>query len=527
MTDPVLQIFSVPQSGGNLALPQNNGVSNANSGKAQAPNLSFSNVYQGAAQLLKNAQQALGNFEEQLSGDPNFQQREGSLSDGVGATLVGQLLGLVEGSPNYQDSDGVVVGERVNSSPNIPGFEELPPIIQNDDVLKSIPVVHSGVNNLQGNPEIKETINSLIVSIAGSFNVQESSIHSSTASSQPLPSISKVDTLPIHQSPEPLLSQRTNSAPLAQQTYLALNQPQGVTVPERDTTNVIQSLEKLGLVNDPKSERLVQQGSPQPAQRLVPFDSQIEKLPQVSGPIDPSLLRNQPPVTPVPVLGTSQQAVPSALTVNGALNPVSGEGTQGQIGAESEIRLGSASIKSVQLSQGEVGSSGSETFSGHHPNSGMASSPDSHQGNTSNLNQGQSQNALRVSTFEERLQAYHATAPQRLQIDVQVSETARVQVDVAVQQRQVYAGLLMDQPILRNLALQHVPQLEEQLNQNGMELQEFDVQVDQQEHNQREVFEDFPPASRFGSEPEEDPGDLVKTDLDRASDRERGFHFVA
>ena len=85
----------------------------------------------------------------------------------------------------------------------------------------------------------------------------------------------------------------------------------------------------------------------------------------------------------------------------------------------------------------------------------------------------------------------------------------------------------MDQPILRNLALQHVPQLEEQLNQNGMELEEFDVQVDQQEHSQREVFEDVSHASRFGSEPEDDPVDLVKTDLDRASDRERGLHFVA
>ena len=53
-------------------------------GKTEAPILSFSNVYQGAAQLLKNAQHALGNFEEQLSGDDNFQQQAGSLSDGVG-----------------------------------------------------------------------------------------------------------------------------------------------------------------------------------------------------------------------------------------------------------------------------------------------------------------------------------------------------------------------------------------------------------------------------------------------------------
>ena len=520
MTDPVLQIFNVPQNGGILALPQNNGVSNANGGKAEAPILSFSNVYQGAAELLKNAQQALGHFEEQLSDETNVQPQSGRLSDGVGEqTLVGQLLGLVEGNQNPHDLAGVVVGERTSSSHNLSGLDELSPIIENDDALKRIPVVHSGVNNLQEGPERNETIQSLIVSIAGSY----------TASAQPSTSIAAVNSLPTHQSPEPLLSQGTHSAPQAQQTYLAPNQQQGVTVPERDSTNVIQSLQQLGLVNDPKSERLVQQASHPSTQRLVPFDFQIEKGPQVSAPVDPSLLRNQPPVTPIPVLGTSQQAVPSPLTINGGLSPVSGEGTQGQIAAESEIRLGGASIKSVQLSQGEVGSSGSETFSGHHPNGGMTSSADSHQGNSSNMNQGQSQSqsALRVSTFEERLQAYHATAPQRLQIDVQLSETARVQVDVAVQQRQVYAGLLMDQPILRNLALQHVPQLEEQLNQNGMELQEFDVQVDQQEQRQREVFEDVPHASRFGSEPEEDPVDLVKKDLDMASDRERGFHFVA
>ena len=518
MTDPVFQLFSAPQSGKGLTLPQNSGVSNSNGGKAESAILSFSSVYRDVALLLRNSQDALGEIGEQLSAESDVQQQAGSLSDGVNEqTLIGQLLGLVEGNPNHQDSNGGLAGEGADTSLKLSELDELNPIIPTDDVLKSLPVAHSGVNNLQDGPERHETVASLIVSIAGSY----------TTSVQSPSSISKINSFPSHQSPEPLLPQRPNSAPLAQSANLVLNQQQGVTAPDRDTTNVIQSLEKLGSVNDQKSERLVPQPSPQLAQRLVPFDSQIDKVPQASGPVDPSLVRNQRPVSPVSVLGNHQQAVPSPLTINGSLNPISAEGTQGLIGAESESRLGSASIKSVQISQGEVGSSGSETFSGQHPNGGMAPSADSHQGNSPNMNQGQSQTALRGNTFEERLQAYNPTAPQRLQIDVQLSETARVQVDVSVQQRQVYAGLLMDQPILRNLALQHVSQLETQLNQNEMELQEFDVQVDQQEKGQREVFEDGPQAFRFGSEPENAPVDYVKKDLDMASDRERGLHFVA
>ena len=512
MTDPVFQIFGAPQSGESLGLPQQSGVANSNGGQSESAILSFSKVYQDVAQLLKNAQDALGKLGEDLSGENEFQPLAGHVSDGAPKqTVIGQLLGLVEGNTTHHDSNGVVVGEGAISPLNLSALEKLYPIIQSDDVLKGFPVVHASGNTLQKGPEYNEPLNSLIVSIAGSDTTPVQ------------PSSSK----PSHPLQGPLLSQRTHHAPLAQQTSLALNQQQGVISPERDTTKVIQSLEKLGLVNDPKSERLVQQVSSQPSQRLVPFDSQIDKLPQFSSPVDPGLLRNQPPVTPVPVLGTSQPAVPNPLIVNGGLNPVSGEGTQAQNGAESDIRFGSASIKSVQMAQGEIGSSGNETFSGHHQNGSLASSPDWHQGNSSNMNQGQSQSALRANTFEERLQAYQATTPQRLQIDVQLSESARVQVEVAVQQRQVYAGLLMDQPVLRNLALQHVPQLEEQLNQNGMELQEFDVQVDQQEHTQREVFEDVPHASHFGSEPEEDPVDHVKKGLDMASDRERGLHFVA
>ena len=78
---------------------------------------------------------------------------------------------------------------------------------------------------------------------------------------------------------------------------------------------------------------------------------------------------------------------------------------------------------------------------------------------------------------EERVQDLPGPALQRLQMEVQLSENNRVQIDVGVQHRQVYANLLMDQATLKNLAVQNVPQLEEQLTQGEMELQEFSAEV--------------------------------------------------
>lgn len=83
--------------------------------------------------------------------------------------------------------------------------------------------------------------------------------------------------------------------------------------------------------------------------------------------------------------------------------------------------------------------------------------------------------AVRVA--EERVPDLPGPSLQRLQMEVQLSENNRVQIDVGVQNRQVYASLLMDQATLKNLAVQFVPQLEEQLTQGEMELQEFSAEV--------------------------------------------------
>ena len=92
----------------------------------------------------------------------------------------------------------------------------------------------------------------------------------------------------------------------------------------------------------------------------------------------------------------------------------------------------------------------------------------------SNLLAGQ---GVGLRAMEERAVEFPAQALQRLQMDVQLSDNQRVMIDVGVQNKQVYAGLVMDQAILRNLANQFVPQLEAQLSQVDLELQEFSAEV--------------------------------------------------
>ena len=82
-----------------------------------------------------------------------------------------------------------------------------------------------------------------------------------------------------------------------------------------------------------------------------------------------------------------------------------------------------------------------------------------------------------LRAMDERAVEFPAQALQRLQMDVQLSDNQRVLIDVGVQNKQVYAGLVMDQAILRNLANQFVPQLETQLSQVDLELQEFSAEV--------------------------------------------------
>ena len=135
---------------------------------------------------------------------------------------------------------------------------------------------------------------------------------------------------------------------------------------------------------------------------------------------------------------------------------------------------------------------------------------------------------LTARMAEERVTELPGPALQRLQMEVQLSETNRVQIDVGVQHRQVYASLLMDQATLKNLAVQFVPQLEEQLTQGEMELQEFSAEVrDHQSGQESDTRSDgagTQTSHRGMPSLHQTPGSLSHR-VGRAE--EQGFHLVA
>ena len=129
--------------------------------------------------------------------------------------------------------------------------------------------------------------------------------------------------------------------------------------------------------------------------------------------------------------------------------------------------------------------------------------------------------------LEERGQEFPAPALQRLQMDVQLSENQRVHVDVGVHNRQVYTGLVMDHSILRNLAAQFVPQLENQLAEVDLELQEFSAEVhEEQKHEADSLFNDSQShkAQESGRRAQ---GELLSTQNPVGRQKEPGLHFVA
>ncbi len=101
-------------------------------------------------------------------------------------------------------------------------------------------------------------------------------------------------------------------------------------------------------------------------------------------------------------------------------------------------------------------------------------------------------------------------------------------IDVGVQNRQVSAGLVMDHSVLRNLATQFVPQLENQLNQVDLKLQEFSAEVrEERRHEEGNVFDGTPShrhtsSPRHSSQPESE-----SQEQGVPQETERGLHFVA
>lgn len=158
---------------------------------------------------------------------------------------------------------------------------------------------------------------------------------------------------------------------------------------------------------------------------------------------------------------------------------------------------------------------------------GMGGSPHSQSG-FSPQSSSPSPSGPAVRMAEERGQDLPGPALQRLQMEVQLSENNRVQIDVGVQHRQVYASLLMDQTTLRNLAVQMAPQLEEQLAQGEMELQEFSAEVhDHHGDQESKTLSDGQgtQAGQQGTRSFHPTSGSISNLVNHAEDR--GLHFVA
>lgn len=264
-------------------------------------------------------------------------------------------------------------------------------------------------------------------------------------------------------------------------------------------------------------------------------------LPKVSSP----LARSQnvqpnhiPPVTAIQAEGpagftapnlTNQILVKSIAGNSSVLSDVSGSGILHPTTVPTDL-LGEAGL----LAKGERGQSMIEASV-----KSMGLDPSSGQGLGNGMNQfSNSQSGFQqpssfpgqgvgVQAPDEQGQKFPAPALQRLQMDVQVSENQRVQIDVGVQNRQVYAGLVMDHSVLRNLANQFIPQLENQLTQVDLELQEFSAEVrEEREQGTHTMFDDSGSheAQRSGGR-SQDKLLPMQNPLNRP--QEQGLHLVA
>ena len=386
--------------------------------------------------------------------------------------------------------------------------------------------VHEGLNVLS---QSNASINRLLQSILGSLNSEKPHVNPSPVPDATLPtltSIPQVGSSSVLQKQEVVPPQRVITAPVSEPSNLLVKVPQGISDTEKDTGTPVQSPQRPGTNHDLKVDRLIRDVSLPYIHQHAQQGPRRETLGQLPGVVDPGVVKNSTSAlsTAVHAVGSSERPEFRLLDTGGLSNPTIGEKVQGRIHVEGGGRSAITTAGPLQSATGELGSSSGETLLGQHTNSGFASSSDSHHGHSSTMNQAQS--SLRANVFEERFQSYQPTLPQRLQIDVQLSEHSRVQVDVAVQQRQVYAALLMDQPILRNLALQHAPQLEGQLHQIGMELQDLDVEVDHQSQSQNKSFERDAQSPRPVGTFEQGVNDRGKAGEDVESGQEQGVHVV-
>ena len=264
-------------------------------------------------------------------------------------------------------------------------------------------------------------------------------------------------------------------------------------------------------------------------------------LPKVSSPVarlQPVQATHIPPVTAIQVEGpagfsgpnlTNHLSVKSIPGNSSILSDVSGPGIENRSTVPAEL-LGETGV----LAKGERGQTMIETSV-----KAMGLDPSGGQGlgngmnHFSNSQPGSQQpssfpgQGLGLRALEERGQEFPAPALQRLQMDVQLPENQRVQVDVGVHHRQVYTGLVMDHSVLRNLANQFVPQLENQLAEVDLELQEFSAEVREEREQEADRLFDGSGSHKAQQSGRRAQGEVLSTQNPAGRQEEPGLHFVA
>ncbi|UCH90640.1 MAG: hypothetical protein JSU60_05890, partial [Nitrospirota bacterium] len=283
-------------------------------------------------------------------------------------------------------------------------------------------------------------------------------------------------------------------------------------------------------------------GSQQAGRSILENESlQNSILPKVSSPLARSHNVQPNYIAPVPAIqtegpagftGTSLLTQISEKTITGhssVLSDISGSGIEHRTTVTTDL-AGEAGLNA----KGERGqtmidtskSVGLDPSGGPGLGNGMNSFSNSQSGSQQpSLFQGQ---GVGFRVLEERAQEFPAPAIQRLQMDVQLSESQRVHIDVGVHNRQVYTGLVMDHSVLRNLATQFVPQLENQLAEVDLELQEFSAEVreeQEQEQEAKSLFDDSRSHEAHESK-RSAQGEMLSTQNPVGRQAEAGLHFV-
>jgi hypothetical protein len=226
---------------------------------------------------------------------------------------------------------------------------------------------------------------------------------------------------------------------------------------------------------------------------------------------------------------TNQIPVKSIPGISSGLSDVSGPGIEHRTTVPADLPgetgLLAKGERGQTIIEASVKSVGLDPSGGQGPGNGMNNFSNSQSGSQQPpFSPGQ---GMGLRALEERGQNFPAPALQRLQMDVQLSESQRVQIDVGVQNRQVYTGLVMDHSVLRNLATQFVPQLENQLAEVDLELQEFSAEVrEEREQEAGRLFDDSRShnAQKSGRHAQ---GELLSNKNPVGRQKEPGLHLVA